>query len=163
MLAPAQRFVPLQSALSNTDNFGTGTQGPFQRDVRLIECQIKGVKKDRDKLYGSVLERFPSYRESNKESKEWQGPTLGVRFVRLIESQIKGVKKDRKNSKGPSQRDFRLIESQIKGVKKSRDQLQVSVLQRCPLRENRLVKVKPFPSSRSSFIRFQSQIMRARI
>ena len=28
-LAPAQRFVPLQSALSNTDKFGTGTKDPF--------------------------------------------------------------------------------------------------------------------------------------
>ena len=28
----------------------------------------------------SVLERCPSYRESNKGSKERQGPTLGVRF-----------------------------------------------------------------------------------
>ena len=38
----------------------------------------------------SVLERCPSYRESNKGSKGRQGGTLGVR---LIESQIKGVKK----------------------------------------------------------------------
>ena len=44
----------------------------------------------------SVLERCPSYRESNKGSKERQGPTLGVRFM------------------------------------------EVSVLQRCPLREGRL-------------------------
>ena len=29
----------------------------------------------------SVLERCPSYRESNKESKERQGPTLSVRFT----------------------------------------------------------------------------------
>ena len=28
----------------------------------------------------SVLQRCPSYRESNKGSKERQGPTLGVRF-----------------------------------------------------------------------------------
>ena len=44
----------------------------------------------------SVLERCPSYRESNKGSKERQGATLGVRFT------------------------------------------EVSVLQRCPLRESRL-------------------------
>ena len=46
----------------------------------------------------SILQRCPSYRESNKGSKERQGPTLGVRFYRgvlLIESQIKGVKKGR--------------------------------------------------------------------
>ena len=44
----------------------------------------------------SVLQRCPSYRESNKGSKERRGPTLGVRFtedVRLIESQIKAGKK----------------------------------------------------------------------
>ena len=29
----------------------------------------------------SVLQRCPSYRESNKESKERQEPTLGVRFT----------------------------------------------------------------------------------
>ena len=36
----------------------------------------------------SVLERCPSYRESNKGSKERQGPTLGVR-TRLIEVSVK--------------------------------------------------------------------------
>ena len=51
------------------------------------------------------------------------------RDVCLIESQIKGVKND---SKCPFYRGVSLIESQIKGVKKGRDQLQVSVLQRCP-------------------------------
>ena len=51
-----------------------------------------------------VLQRYPSYIESNKGSKERQGPTLGVR----------------------------LRESQIKEVKKGRDQLLVFVLQRCP-------------------------------
>jgi len=34
--------------------------------------------------------------------------------------------------------NIRLIETQIKGVKKGRDQLQASVLQRCPLRQSRL-------------------------
>ena len=33
-----------------------------------------------NQYYVSVLERIPSYRESKKESKEKQGPTLGVRF-----------------------------------------------------------------------------------
>ena len=40
----------------------------------------------------SVLERCPSYKESNKGSKERQGPTLGVLFkegVRLIEVSVK--------------------------------------------------------------------------
>ena len=31
----------------------------------------------------SVLERCPSYRESNKESKVRQGPTLGVRLIEV--------------------------------------------------------------------------------
>ena len=31
----------------------------------------------------SVLERCPSYRDSNKGSKEKQGPTLGVRFTEV--------------------------------------------------------------------------------
>ena len=31
----------------------------------------------------SILERCPSYKESNKRSKERQGPTLGVRFTEL--------------------------------------------------------------------------------
>ena len=30
-----------------------------------------------------VLERSPSYRESNKGSKERQGPTLGVRVIEV--------------------------------------------------------------------------------
>ena len=42
----------------------------------------------------SVLERCPSYRESNKGSKERQGPTLGVRFTEvsacLTEVSVKG-------------------------------------------------------------------------
>ena len=41
----------------------------------------------------SVLERCPSYKESNKGSKERQGLTLGVLFmegVRLIEVSVKG-------------------------------------------------------------------------
>ena len=31
----------------------------------------------------SVLERCPSYRESNKRSKERQGPTLSVRLIEV--------------------------------------------------------------------------------
>ena len=36
----------IQSTLSKTDTFGTGTK----RGVRLIESQTKGVKKGRDQL-----------------------------------------------------------------------------------------------------------------
>ena len=31
----------------------------------------------------SVLERCPSYKELNKGNKQWQGPTLGVRFTEV--------------------------------------------------------------------------------
>ena len=51
--------LEIQSTLSKSDTFGTGT---------------KTV---------SVLERCPSYRESNKGSKERQGPTLGVRLIEV--------------------------------------------------------------------------------
>ena len=48
-------YSALQSTLSKTDTFGTGTKCPSQRDVRLIE--------------------------SNKGNKQRQGPTLSVRFT----------------------------------------------------------------------------------
>ena len=51
--------------------------------VRLIESQIKGVKKGGDQLEVSILQRCPSYGESNKGSKERQGPTLGVPFTEV--------------------------------------------------------------------------------
>ena len=41
---------PIQSTLPKTHTFGTGTNCPSQRGVRLIESQIKGVKKGRDQL-----------------------------------------------------------------------------------------------------------------
>ena len=88
---------------------GTNSRCPFYRGVCLIESQIKGVKNGRDQLHVSILQRCPSYRESNKGSKKWQGPTLC-----------------------PFYRGVHLTESQIKGVKNSRDQLYVSILQRCP-------------------------------
>ena len=31
----------------------------------------------------SILERYPSYKESNKGNKQRQGPTLGVRFTEV--------------------------------------------------------------------------------
>ena len=40
----------IQSALSKTDTFGTGTRCPSQRDVRLIDSQIAGAKKAWDQL-----------------------------------------------------------------------------------------------------------------
>ena len=56
---------------------------PIYRDVRLIESEIKGVKKDKGQLYVSDLQRCPSYRESNKGSKERQGPAVCVRFTEV--------------------------------------------------------------------------------
>ena len=52
----------IQSTLSKTDTFGTGTSCSSYRDVRLIESQMEGVKKNRDQLWVSVLQRCPSYR-----------------------------------------------------------------------------------------------------
>ena len=44
---------------------------------------MKGVKKGRDQLLESVLQKCRSYRELNKGSKERQGSTLGVRFTEV--------------------------------------------------------------------------------
>ena len=49
----------VQSTLSKTGTFGTGTSCPSQRDVRLIESQIKGAKKGRDQFQVSDLQRCP--------------------------------------------------------------------------------------------------------
>ena len=38
----------IQSTLSKSDTFGAGTKCPSKRDARLIESQIKGVKKGQD-------------------------------------------------------------------------------------------------------------------
>ena len=62
---------------------GTNSRCPFNRGVRLIESQIKGVKKGREQLWVSVLQRCASYRETTKASKERQGPTLGARFTEV--------------------------------------------------------------------------------
>ena len=42
--------LKIQSPLPKTDTFGTGTKCPSKRDVRLIESQVKTVKKGRDQL-----------------------------------------------------------------------------------------------------------------
>ena len=44
---------------------------------------MKGVKKGRDQLQVSVLQRCPSYKESNEESKERRGPSLDVCFTEV--------------------------------------------------------------------------------
>ena len=51
----------------------------------------------------SVFERCPSYKESNKGSKQRQGPTLGVRFTEVSVLQ-----------RCPSYRGVRLIEVSVK-------------------------------------------------
>ena len=60
VLIPIKREI--QSALSEKDTFGMGTKCPSKRDVRLIEIQVKGVKKGRDQLDGSILQRCPCYK-----------------------------------------------------------------------------------------------------
>ena len=62
---------------------GTNSMCPFYRGVHLTESQIKGVKNSRDQLYVSILQRCPSYRESNKGNKEKQGPSLDVLFTEV--------------------------------------------------------------------------------
>ena len=54
----------------------------------------------------SVLERCPSYRESNKRSKERQGPTLSVRFTEVsVKRESTVVKIPITEKKKPSQAD----------------------------------------------------------
>ena len=48
----------------------------------------------------SVLQRCPSYRESNKGSKERQGPTLGVCLIEV--SSYRESNKGSKERKGPT-------------------------------------------------------------
>ena len=48
VLIPIKREI--QSALSETDTFGTDNKCPCRRDVCIIEIQVKGVKKGRDQL-----------------------------------------------------------------------------------------------------------------
>ena len=62
---------------------GTNSMCPFNRGVRFIESQIKGVKNSRDQLYVSILQRCPSFTESNKRNKERQGPSLDVLFTEV--------------------------------------------------------------------------------
>ena len=56
LLPPSKTRLPnrghsyVQSTLSKSDTFGAGTMSPSKRDVRLIESQIKGVKKGRGQL-----------------------------------------------------------------------------------------------------------------
>ena len=54
----------------------------------------------------SVLERCPSYKESNKMSKERQGPTLSVRFTEVsVKRESTVVKIPITEKKKPSQAD----------------------------------------------------------
>ena len=43
-------FLALHSSLTKTDNLVKSTMSPSNRDVSLIESQLKGVKKGRDQL-----------------------------------------------------------------------------------------------------------------
>ena len=57
--AKLSTFFHIQSTPLKTDTVGTGTKCPSQLDVRLVESQIKEVKKGRDQLSLSVLPRCP--------------------------------------------------------------------------------------------------------
>ena len=54
-------YTALLSTPSETDTFGTSTKFLSQRDVHVRESQkIKGVKKARDQLHMSILQRWCS-------------------------------------------------------------------------------------------------------
>ena len=52
---------------------------------------------DRQKVLVSILERCPSYKESNKGNKQRQGPTLGVRFTEVSVKRESTVNLDNSN------------------------------------------------------------------
>ena len=68
----------------------------------------------------SVLERCPSYRESNKRSKERQGQTLSVRFTEVSVLQ-----------RCPSYRGVRLIEVSVRRESTVLLSVLKSVLENC--------------------------------
>jgi len=49
-VSPDSKTNTIQSTLSKLDTFGAGTKCPSKRDGRLIESQIKGIKRGRDQL-----------------------------------------------------------------------------------------------------------------
>ena len=53
----------IQPILSKNDTFGTGIKCLSQRDFRLIESKIKGVKKDRDQVTRCSFYRSVRLRE----------------------------------------------------------------------------------------------------
>ena len=63
-----ERTNIIKSTLSESDTFGTNI--------------IKSTLSESD-TFGTGLERCPSYRKSNRRSKERKGPTLGVRFTEV--------------------------------------------------------------------------------
>ena len=56
---------------------------PIYRGVRLIESEIKGVKKDKGHLYVSDLQRCPLRESEIKGIKKDNGPTVYVRFTEV--------------------------------------------------------------------------------
>ena len=52
-----------------------------------MQCTVNslqdGHRWDRQKVLASILERCPSYKESNKGNKQRKGSTLGVRFTEV--------------------------------------------------------------------------------
>ena len=67
----------LRSTLFTSNTFGAGNKCPSESD-RLIEGQKREYRKA-----GTNLQRCPSYRGSNKGSKERQGPTRSGRFTEV--------------------------------------------------------------------------------
>ena len=52
-----------------------------------MQCTVNSLQDghlwDWQKVLVSILERCPSYKESNKGNKQRKGPTLGVRFTEV--------------------------------------------------------------------------------
>ena len=55
----------------------------FRTTVMLERTNVIQSTLSKSDTFGTGLERCPSYRKSNKGSKERQGPTLGVRFTEV--------------------------------------------------------------------------------
>ena len=74
--------------LFKTGTSGTGTMCPSQRDVLLIESQIKGVKKGMDQFQVSVLQRYFRYERVDCTTKKKQKTRIWSLNVSLKEYTI---------------------------------------------------------------------------
>ena len=55
----------------------------FRTTVMLERTNVIQSTLSKSDTFGTGLERCPSYRKSNRRSKERQGPTLGVHFTEV--------------------------------------------------------------------------------